>query len=115
MDVRAILQASEHPFDEQASLQDAAGTVLTVQAYAPTATSILPSGDVTVKLRGLTIPNGLARQGGGIVNLGHLTVVTSTIHDNAAYNLCSLTTGGCTGDPGLEQRAQGGGSTTPAS
>ena len=91
-DVRAILQASDDTIREQRARLDAqqvtglSGSVLTTQSYDPTNTSIVPGSNVTVTLRGLTIQHGLARQGGGIYNLGTLNVYTSTIADNAAAN-----------------------------
>ena len=91
-DVRAILQASDDTIREQRARLDPqqvsglSGSVLTTQSYDPTDTSIVPGSNVTVTLRGLTIQHGLARQGGGIYNLGTLNVYTSTIADNAAAN-----------------------------
>ena len=91
-DVRAILQASDLSIREQSSRLDPqqvsglSGSVLTTGSCKLTDTTIVPAGEVEVTLRGLTIQHGLARLGGGIVNLGTLHVVTSTIADNAAVN-----------------------------
>lgn len=60
--------------------------MLTVQGYAPSSATIVTSQDVNVTLRGLTIRNGASRQGGGIYNLGTLSVSNSTVAENAAYN-----------------------------
>nr|MBC8447967.1 VCBS repeat-containing protein [Chloroflexota bacterium] len=93
--VRAILQASERTIREQHRLLDEtqtdglSGTVLTIEAYeypAGPAGAIAVTDDVTVTLRGLTIRHGLSRQGGGIYNVGHLYVYTSTISENAVVN-----------------------------
>ena len=86
-DLRAILQASTRTPLEQHALGTSgifAGTTLTVQGYAPTDTSIQPNGDVTVKLEGLTIRHGAGELGGGVHNLGRLTIDRSTIERNAA-------------------------------
>ena len=47
-------------------------------------TSIQPTGDVTVNLEGLTIRHGAGDLGGGVHNLGQLTIDGSTIEGNAA-------------------------------
>ena len=83
-DLRAILQASSRTPQEQKTLDAIAGTTLTVQGYAPTSTSIQPTGDVTVNLEGLTIRYGAGDLGGGVHNLGQLTIDGSTIEGNAA-------------------------------
>ena len=83
-DLRAILQASSRTPQEQKTLDAIAGTTLTVQGYAPTSTSIQPTGDVTVNLEGLTIRHGAGDLGGGVHNLGQLTIDGSTIEGNAA-------------------------------
>ena len=91
-DVRAILQASDLSIREQSSRLDPqqvsglSGSVLTTGSCKLTDTTIVPSGEVEVTLRGLTIQHGLARLGGGIYNLGRLAVYSSTIADNAAVN-----------------------------
>jgi hypothetical protein len=109
LDVRAILQASSQTIPEQhralTETQTAglSGTVLTVKAFRPSDATITSSNDLTVTMRGLTILHGLSRQGGGIYNLGHLYIFTSTIAENAAVN--ELATGGVT--PTV--KAQGGG------
>ena len=95
-EVRAILQASDDTIREQRARLDAqqvnglSGSVLTTQSYDLTDINIVPGGKATVTLRGLTIQHGLARQGGGIYNLGTLNVYTSTISDNAAANQLDL-------------------------
>ena len=86
-DLRAILQASTRTPLEQHALGTSgifAGTTLSVQGYAPTDTSIQPNGDVTVKLEGLTIRHGAGELGGGVHNLGRLSIDRSTIERNAA-------------------------------
>ncbi len=86
-DLRAILQASTRTPQEQKALGAAdlfAGATLTVQGYAPTGSTILPTGDVTVNLQGLTIRHGTGELGGGVHNLGRLAIDGSTIESNAA-------------------------------
>ncbi len=86
-DLRAILQPSPRTVQEQHQLGTSAGTVLTVEGYAPTGLSFEPTKDVTVTLQGLTIRHGAGVLGGGVHNLGHLTVQGSTIEGNAAVSL----------------------------
>ncbi len=86
-DLRAILQASSRTPQEQHALGTGgtfAGTTLTVQGYAPTGTSFEPTGQVAVSLQGLTIRHGTGKLGGGIHNLGRLTIDGATIEGNAA-------------------------------
>jgi hypothetical protein len=92
VDVRAVLQGSRLSIQEQVARPDArdkglTGPVLTVASFLPNGSTIARGGDVTVTLRGLTIQNGLAREGGGIYNVGALDIYTSTIASNAAANL----------------------------
>ncbi|RME80717.1 MAG: PKD domain-containing protein, partial [Caldilineae bacterium] len=92
VDVRAILQASPRSISEQQQQLDPqrmtglAGTVLTVEAFWPSGTTISAGSDLTVTLRGLTLQHGLSRQGGAIYNLGNLQIFTSTLAGNAAVN-----------------------------
>ena len=95
-DVRAILQSSEKSVaDQHANLdheqnnEDLSGSVIMVQAFAypPGASNpVVATDDVSVGMQDLTIRHGLAREGGGIYNLGHLDISTTTIEDNAAVN-----------------------------
>jgi len=108
LDVRAILQASSRTIPEQhrvlteSQTSGLSGTVLTVKAFRPSATTVTSSNDVTVTMRGLTIRYGLSRRGGGVYNIGYLHVFTSTIAENAAVNAL---TGGVT----VTVEAEGGG------
>ncbi len=88
LDVRAILQASSLSVTEQKRLGQTAGTVLTVQGLSlnPSTGAMFGNRDVAVTLRGLTLRNGLSRNGGGIFNLGTLSIYTSTIAGNGASN-----------------------------
>ena len=84
-DLRVILQASSRTPQEQKNLGNKyAGTTLAVEGYAPTSTSVAATGDMTVKLQGLTIRHGTGGLGGGIRNAGSLTIEGSTIEGNAA-------------------------------
>jgi hypothetical protein len=85
-DLRAILQASEKTIPEQKRLNAFAGTVLTVQGYAPTGETIVPTGDIALTLSGLTIRHGSGSLGGGIYNAADLRVERSTIESNVAVN-----------------------------
>ena len=87
--MRVILQASTKDVLEQNRLHTPAGSVLQISSFidpSSTTSPIAPSGDVTVTLRGLTLRNGLSQAGGAIYNLGNLTIYTSTLTENAAYN-----------------------------
>ncbi|MCB0129021.1 MAG: hypothetical protein KDE58_42435, partial [Caldilineaceae bacterium] len=92
IDVRAILQADPRPVEAQyqewleSKDKPALQSVLAIFGYAPTATTMTVTHDVNVTLRGLTIQQGMAAQGGGIYNWGNLQVFTSTIAGNAAIN-----------------------------
>ena len=83
-DLRAILQASSRTPQEQKALGSFAGTTLTVAGYAPSGESYEATGDVAVNLQGLTIRHGTGVLGGGVYNLGRLTIEGSTIEGNAA-------------------------------
>ena len=108
VDVRAILQASERPVAEQRQLGLTGSTVLRIESYTPTGTSIVPGGDITVVLQDLTLRNGLARLGGGIFNRGNLTVERCTIVENAVANEWNRT-GWPPTAPTVTKEAQGGG------
>lgn len=86
VDVRAILQASTRNVAEQHRLEDFAGTTLTVEGYVPSGGSIVPTGDISVTLSGLTIRHGAGSLGGGVYNRGALTIDACTIEGNAAIN-----------------------------
>ena len=92
IDVRAILQASSTPLPEQRQALTTtqsgglAGTVLTVQSFAPWGDTIVPAGDVTATIQNLTVRHGMSRRGGGIFNQGELYLERMTLTANAAVN-----------------------------